>query len=371
LRALVIASAVYALEGGIERFNRRLVRSLDEVRQGGGLDEVRVLGLWDTPEAGAAAPEGVGFVAASSKRSRFIRRFVSLLLQHRPGVIIYGHVRFAPLVVLGRLVRPGSQHLLVVHGVEVWDAPRPLHGWIVRNFVDRIVAVSLYSAKRMSASYGVPENRFRILPNAMDPAPERSAEPGTAGANVEGRWRLMIVSRLSLIDVYKNVDKVILALPQIAASFPDTHCHIVGDGPWRGALERLARENGVADAVHFHGQVAERVKEALLEASHIFVLPSTGEGFGIVFLEAWRHRVPVITSNEGAASEVVRHGIEGLCVEPTAEQIAEAVISLLGDPRRRQEMGERGHRRLLENYSHERFGETLSSILTEVARCAA
>lgn len=367
MNTLLVASAVYSIEGGLERFNRRLVRSLDEIRRAGAGGDVQVLGLWDTPQAGAAAPAGVEFVPASSSRVRFVRTFASLLIRHRPEVIIYAHVRFAPLVALGRLLSPRSKHLIVVHGVEAWDRPGPVQGWIVRNLVDTVVAVSLHTARRMGSGYVMGENRFRILANALDLPPDGAEEVGVPDPAIAGRWRLLIVSRLSLLDVYKNVDKVILALPKILAAFPGTHCHIVGDGPWRGALEDLARETGVAGLVHFHGQVEERVKEALYASSHVFVLPSTGEGFGIVFLEAWRHRVPVVTSNEGAAGEVVRHGVEGLCVEPLPDPIAEAVSTLLGDPSLRREMGERGHRRLLENYTHERFRENLRRILAEVA----
>jgi glycosyltransferase involved in cell wall biosynthesis len=371
MRVLLIATAVYSLEGGLERFNRRLVRSLDEIRGSRKLDEVKVLTLWDTPGTGTAAPDGVEFIAASSSRVRFVLKFLALLLRRRPDIVIFGHVHFSPLIALGRLFRRDSKQLLVVHGVEVWEEPPSLEGISVRRWVDRILAVSRYTARRMGERYGVEEDRFRILPNALDLPPEASAAPSAPAPRFEGRWRLLVVSRLSLLDTYKNVDKVILALPGIESVFPGTHCHVVGDGPWRGALEELARAGGVAARIHFHGYADEETKEALYASSHLLVLPSTGEGFGIVFLEAWRHRLPVVTANEGAAEEIVRNGLDGLCVPPRPEEIAAAVISLLGDPRRREEMGERGHRRLVDNFTHERFRERLAEILGDVSRCAA
>ncbi len=127
----------------------------------------------------------------------------------------------------------------------------------------------------------------------------------------------------------------------------------------------------MAERVHFHGHVDEATKEALYASSHLLVLPSTGEGFGIVFLEAWRHRLPVVTANEGAANEIVRHGLEGLCVAPDPGEIAGAVMALLGDPGRREVMGERGYRRLVDNFTHEKFRKKLAEILGVVSRCAA
>ncbi|MBI3450708.1 MAG: glycosyltransferase family 4 protein [Acidobacteria bacterium] len=370
MKALIVATAVYSLEGGLERFNRRLVRSLDELRERGEVGEIRLMGLWDTSTS-AAAPPGVKFFAGDSARPRFVATFIAHLLRHRPDVIIYAHVNFAPRIALGHLVAPRARHFLTVHGVEVWERPPAVKEFIVRRFVDTVMAVSRFTARTMGGAYGMEEARFRFLANALDVPAGENPEHFPTMHEAEGDWRLLVVTRLSLIDTHKNVDKVILALPAVRARFPGTRCDIVGDGPWRGRLEEIAREAGVSSCVRFHGVVDEDLKESLYASSDVFVLPSTGEGFGIVFLEAWRHRLPVVTSREGAAPEVVRDGIDGRCVGTRPEEIAAAVVDLLADPERRRAMGEAGHRRLRESFTHEVFRQRLGEILEEAATCAA
>jgi glycosyltransferase involved in cell wall biosynthesis len=175
---------------------------------------------------------------------------------------------------------------------------------------------------------------------------------------------LISVSRLGA-NRYKNIDKVIMALPRVLAAFPDTHYDIIGDGPCRPELEQMARASGIAERVHFLGAVDELRRDAVYAAADVFVLPSTGEGFGIVFLEAWNFGLPCIASNRDAAREVIRDGVDGFCVDPEPDRIAEAVGALLADPERRRAMGEAGRQRLLTTYTHEKFRDNLSNILGE------
>jgi glycosyltransferase involved in cell wall biosynthesis len=94
------------------------------------------------------------------------------------------------------------------------------------------------------------------------------------------------------------------------------------------------------------------------------VMPSTGEGFGIVYLEAWKHGLPVVVGNQDASAEVVTHGVNGLCVNPASvEEIAEALIGLLKDPKTVARMGRQGYRTMLERYTHDHFRNRLWQIL--------
>lgn len=368
LAVLFIATALYSAEGGLERFNQRVTRCLSEYRESGRLSRAAALALADGREHASLVPAGIDFVPGRAGNVRTALAFL-LLLRYRFDVILYGHVGFAPLAIVGRVLRPRARHLLIVHGVEVWRRPTLLRGLAARRFFDAIVAVSRFSARRMGSFFRIAGERFLILPNAVD-VDEGHDPPAGGDAPLEGRFRLLSVSRLSLMDRYKNIDKVILALPRILESFPETHYYVVGDGPWRPDLERLAAESGLARHVHFLGHIDDAARDSLYARSHVFILPSTMEGFGIVFLEAWRKGLPPICSDQDAASEVVRHGVDGLSVPPESSRIADAVCSLLADPQRREAMGREGRKRLEDRYNHDRFRERLFEILMGAPPCA-
>ncbi len=350
-----VALGVYGGEGGIERFNRRLLGSLAASGHRAG-----AVVLWDAEAEAAAAPESVPVVACNRSKPRAVAAFVRALLGERPDVVVYGHVLLAPLALLAKVLRRRAVNVLVVHGYEVWDRPAAARRRVVRAAIDRVASVSDYTARSMGAAYELDADRFVRLINAVDagPPPPRAARSGD---------KLLVVSRLDPLNKAKNVDKVIAAMPRVLEGAPGTYLFVAGDGAWRPELEALARSLGVAGHVHLLGGVSDEQREALYAESDVFVLPSTQEGFGIVYLEAWRHALPVIAGAGGAAPEVVRDGVEGIVVDPAPEAIAAALLRLLGDSRLRSALGEAGYRRLTARYTGRHFDEAVARMLDEAA----
>ena len=108
----------------------------------------------------------------------------------------------------------------------------------------------------------------------------------------------MTVSRLASSERYKGHDRVIRSLPRVLLKHPETIYLIVGDGDDRPRLEALASEFGVRDKVRFAGLVAGEELPDYFRLADVFVMPSTGEGFGIVFLEAMACGIDVIGGNQ-------------------------------------------------------------------------
>jgi len=244
----------------------------------------------------------------------------------------------------------------------------------VRSCVDLVVSVSAFTAKRMARTFRLPARRFVILPNAVDLAnvPERDVpgEPHRSGRT------LLTVSRLGAADRYKGIDRVIRAMPEILKAVPQARYRVVGHGPLRAELEQLAARTGVADKVEFLGHVDDAQLNRCYSSADVMVLPSTGEGFGIVFLEAWRHRMPVICGDVDASSEVVTNFVNGLTVDPhDIRQIAGAAIRLLSDRTLARRLGDCGHETVTTRYTHAAFSARLAGILAEQSsggdgRCA-
>jgi glycosyltransferase involved in cell wall biosynthesis len=134
---------------------------------------------------------------------------------------------------------------------------------------------------------------------------------------------------------------------------PELTLDIAGRGPLEPALKALARELEIDDAVRFRGFVSP-IADAI-DASAVVVVPSLGEGFGMVALEAMERARPVLAAEIGGLGELVVHGETGLLVPSgEAEPLAEALVELARDPERRRAMGEAGRRRALEQFAERR-----------------
>jgi glycosyltransferase involved in cell wall biosynthesis len=130
---------------------------------------------------------------------------------------------------------------------------------------------------------------------------------------------------------------------------PALQLDIAGRGPLEPALRALALELGVADSVHFLGQISP-IQDAIERAS-IVVVPSMGEGFGMVALEAMERARPVIAAEIGGLGELVRDGETGILVPPgEAGPLGDAIVRLAADPALAREMGEAGRERALSRF---------------------
>jgi glycosyltransferase involved in cell wall biosynthesis len=182
---------------------------------------------------------------------------------------------------------------------------------------------------------------------------------------------VLTVTRLSAAEPYKNVDQVIRATARLAAEIPSITLEIVGEGDARQGLERLALKEGVRERVRFLGRLSDEELAAAYARASIFALPSTREGFGIAYLEAWQRRLPVVGSTEGAAPEVITDGVDGLLV-PGGDVPAtvDALRALIRDPELRNRLGAAGHAKTTAQYSGTAFRQNLSEILDVLLRGA-
>ncbi len=368
MKVLFIALGIYGRTGGIERFNQRVVCCLSELH-GTLIDESVVIALWDTPEQCSQVPGNIRFIPGCSQKIQTMAHFLRHVWQMQPDIILYGHILLAPLALLARLLCRTAHHALFIYGFEVWgDLLRPVprwEPWLVHTALDRIITVSRFTGDRMRQAYRLPRSIFYLLPCAVDwPAHGFDISlPPRAGLQT-----LLSVTRLGYTERYKHCDKVILAMPHVLKVFPNVHYYIAGEGPLRSGLAALAKEVGVADHVHLLGYVSDARLNELYRQADIFVLPSTKEGFGIVFLEAWLHQLPVIASTHGASAEVVTHEVNGLLVDPEPGQIAEAVLRLLKDPDLARRLGQAGFETVRRHYTHEHFRQQFAQILIESRR---
>jgi glycosyltransferase involved in cell wall biosynthesis len=261
---------------------------------------------------------------------------------------------------------PRLKSIVCTHGVEVWEPLGRIRRMALRR-ADLVLAPSKYTADHVAAVQGVATEKIRVLPWALDPQFEAMA-PHAAKAVVPGNFPegrvVLTVGRWRADERYKGMDTLITALPRLLPRWPELQLAAIGDGDDRGWLEDLAEENGVRRHVHFLSGLTYEELAACFGHCEIFALPSKGEGFGLVYLEAMACGKPVIGGAHGGAPEVIDDGRTGYLVphgDPV--QLATAVETLLTDPALGQEMGRRGKQRVENEFRFTIFAKSFRKIL--------
>lgn len=173
----------------------------------------------------------------------------------------------------------------------------------------------------------------------------------------------LIVGRMASEERYKGHDLLIDQWPSIAERFPEATLVVVGDGDDRSRLEEKARTSSASGRIRFLGRVSDDELRRLYRECSFFVMPSRGEGFGLVFLEAMRAGKACL-GGIGAAAEVIAHGETGYVVDPEdADAVGDAVVRLFADSERTTRMGLAGARRIAERFTADHFRTRLRALL--------
>jgi glycosyltransferase involved in cell wall biosynthesis len=201
------------------------------------------------------------------------------------------------------------------------------------------IAISRGLARYLEDVEGFDGESFEIVHYGIEPDGEPKPYGGAAP-------RLLCVGRLIPI---KGHIVLLRAFAAARKELPELELEIAGRGPLEPALRALARELGIGDAVRFLGHVTP-IQGAIEEAS-VVVVPSMGEGFGMVALEAMERARPVIAASIGGLGEIVQDGVTGVLVPPgEADPLAAAIVRVASDPELARKMGEAGRARALSRF---------------------
>src|SRR5262249_30001515 len=176
-----------------------------------------------------------------------------------------------------------------------------------------------------------------------------------------GKTVLMTLGRMAREEQAKGFDEVIELLPRLAKEIPNVVYVAAGDGSDRARLEAKVAQLGIEERVVFTGWVDESRKPDRYRLADVYVMPSRGEGFGFVVLEALASGTPVVASTIDGTREAVRNGMLGNVVDPRdPESIRCGILDALKKPR--------GIPAGLDYFSYDRFAERLNSALQSAQR---
>jgi phosphatidylinositol alpha-1,6-mannosyltransferase len=331
LRVLMMLTDGYGGLGGIAKFNRDFLQALDGC---GLVERVQALPRKIPNPIDEPIPEIVVYdrKAAQGKAAFLLRVAAHAWRDRQIDLLVCGHIHLLPLAWLVARLR-GARLVLIVHGVEAWRPSRKrLANWLAHR-VDAIIAVSKYSAERFTHWSKLPMDRAFILPNCVD---LDRFKPQNRDARLVERYGLqsskviMTVGRLASEERYKGFDQVIELMPKLLERFPTLTYLVVGEGDDRPRLQAKAAALGVSEHTIFTGRIPESEKVAHYNLADGFIMPSTGEGFGIVLIEAAACGVPVVGSQADGSREALLDGRLGRLVDPRrSNELFEAVAAIL------------------------------------------
>jgi glycosyltransferase involved in cell wall biosynthesis len=220
----------------------------------------------------------------------------------------------------------------------------------VARLADVHIAISAGLARYLGESEGLDASTFEVVHYGIEAGPRPPTPPGEP--------RLAIVGRLIPI---KGHEVLLEALRATREEVPALTLEIAGDGPLEAQLHAAVARLDLDDAVTFLGRVAPAAP--VYERAEIVVVPSFGEGFGMVALEAMERGRAVIASNVGGLPEIVEARRTGLIVPPgDAAALGRAIVELANDPARTAAMGAAGRERALSAFSHMRCTERIEGL---------
>ncbi|MGH6827445.1 MAG: glycosyltransferase [Rhizomicrobium sp.] len=325
--------------GGISRFNRDYLTALD--RSPAVTRVLAIPRLLEQPIE-EEIPESVVYLreAAWGKFRYAWRLLESLRAAASVQLVVCGHINLLPLAGYAAHAK-GARLALVIHGIEAWKPRRRALTLRLAKRVDGVISVSEFTAARFSNWSHVEKDRIFVLGNCVDigrfaPA---ARDPGLEMRyGLKGCRVIMTLGRLASGERYKGIDQIIDILPALARKSPDIKYLVVGDGDDRARLEAKARALGVEERTVFAGHIAECEKPAHYNLAHAYVMPSSGEGFGIALLEAAACGVPVIGSRIDGSREALLDGALGRLVDPRdGEALAKAVLETIAAGERKRQ----------------------------------
>lgn len=309
-----------------------------------------------------AFPRDAFFTTSGRRMYRSLKSLVAGLHRQFDFDLIHAHVALpdgAAAVLIGENYK--RPVVVTIHGQDLYRTihkgsacKRAISG--VFEKAGRVVTVSGVLERIAKSNIGLPEKLITVHNGvALDKVLyERQAAGKT-------------ILSVSYLIVRKGIDFNLKAISELVGKHPDLKYKIIGDGPEAGDLRKLASDLGLDEHVEFLGHLSNNDVMKHMSVAGVFSLPSWDEAFGVVYIEALAHGVPVIGCRGEGIEDIVKHGETGLLVEPKdVNSLAEAIDYLLNNPDKARAMGERGRELVLANFTWERNAKKIIELYEEV-----
>jgi len=360
--------------GGIQTFVYELVRRFDPTKVTVVTSSFAGAATFDAEQPYRVVRAASSVLLPTNSTYRLVRQVIAETGATR---VVFGAA--APLALLAPRLRPlgVTKIVALTHGHEAGWARTPVTASAIRKIgasVDVLTYLGDYTKTRIASALRKSDlSKLVKLAPAVDP---QLFNPSQLPAAAQLRQQIGFTQRPTIVCISrlmarKGQDALIEALPAIQREIADAALVIVGDGPYRGALEKKMRELELGDSVHFAGRVEYAKLPAWYLVGDVFAMPCRTrkagwdvEGLGIVYLEASASGLPVIAGDSGGAPDAVLNQQTGLVVSGRNQgELVDACVRLLGDAALRKQMGDAGRIWVEQHWTWDHAAATLHELL--------
>ncbi len=329
----ILAPNLFGFKGGVQVYSDTLIKALQHHQPD---SDYRIFLKYENPEDLPATPSpdyrpqtqftafGERVCDTRNRRRRWntARSALTILrasLHQRPQLIITTELNQSVVLCHWLKRSLGIPYWAILHGIEAWDIQHPSYRAALAA-ADRVIAVSHHTRHRVLAQGYLCPERVSVLPNAFDPSrfrlqPKPPALLQRHSLNPE-QPVLLTVTRLQRCAQYKGYDAILEALPVLRQQISGLRYVLVGKGDDLPRIQAKVQSLGLQDCVILTGFIPDAELPDYYSLCDVFAMPSKGEGFGIVYLEALASGKPVLAGNQDGAVDPLNHGELGCLIDP-------------------------------------------------------
>jgi len=339
----------YSQTGGIENFNKTFLKALNSLSE-----QTTSISVYDKENK-----ENLQNIEFKNFNGNKVKSSLCLLKNiYKIEKLIVAHLNLLPIAMISKILNPKLKIYLSIYGIEVWKKLSFLDRYFLNKI--KILSISTFTTNEFKKYNSLAGDNIFYLP------PDTDVEINKHFENVynNNEFNILSVTRLDSNDSYKGIDSMIKTLPLLIEKIPNLKYTIIGKGDDKDRLIALTKKLNVEQYVNFKGFV--EYIEPYYQYCDIFSLPSKGEGFGIVYIEAMKYGKPCIACDEGGQTDVVLNNSSGyLCKYEDLECLAKNILNLKNDESLKDEFGQNGYRHLIDNFTFDRFKKRLEDILND------
>ncbi|MDZ8138392.1 MAG: glycosyltransferase family 4 protein [Nostoc sp. DedQUE04] len=337
-RLYLIFPNIFDFKGGIQVYSKFLLKALQDIYPEADYDVFLKYDKYSLKQ-----PDKLQFLSSTIfhyfgdlpkllQPILFATKIIILAIIQHPVIVISTHVNYAIVCYIVKFFT-GTPYWVVAHGLEVWDIENKATKFALEK-ADKIISVSNYTRQRLLQDTNIDSEKIVILPNTFDaskfPINSKPTYLLKRYNLTDEQPVILTVTRLGSTAKYKGYDQILHALVKVRSHLPNVHFILAGKGDDIPRIKALVTNLNLQDCVTIAGFVPEQELCDHYNLCDVFALPSKGEGFGIVFLEALACGKPVLAGNQDGSIDPLAEGKLGCLVDPdNVEEIADNLIQIL------------------------------------------
>lgn len=310
----------FSTTGGIQKMTRTLAHALNQVANHNNWN----FELWSAYDKNSdLLPQYLPANSFTGFANRITFTLKAFLKAPQFDVVIISHINMALVGRAIKTINPKCKIWVVAHGIEIWNDLSPNKKWLLKN-CDKVLCVSNFTKQQVVTKHHIDTTKCEVLNNALDPfmnlpvaftKPQYLIDRYNLTANTP---LLFTLTRLNTAEQYKGYEQVIKIIGILKQTFPAIKYIIAGkyDDDEKIRIDKMLKTYNVEEQVLLTGFVEESELVDHFLIADLFVLPSSNEGFGIVFIEALACGLPVVCGNVDGSLDAIQNGQLGTAIDP-------------------------------------------------------